>query len=72
MEVYAVSHCNLSLYSTLQKCMQCVTDMIIFLVAVESIFMNPQSAVMHRNTRQSLESDYPAFKVLPPGRIHRL
>jgi len=58
MEFYTVSRCNLSLYSTLQIWMQCVTDLIIFLVAVKSIFKNPNSALLYRYSRQSLELEY--------------
>jgi hypothetical protein len=67
MEVSAVSRWNLSLYSSQQICMQCLTDLIIILVAVESIFKNPQSALMYRYFRQSLKSDYPGFEFLPPS-----
>jgi len=52
--------------------MQCLTDLIIILVAVESIFKNPQSALLYRYFWQSLESDYPAFEFLPPCLIHNL
>jgi len=72
MEFYAVSRCNLSLYSTSQLCMQCLTDLIIFLVAVESIFKNPHSALLYCYFRQSLKSKYLAFHFLPPCRIHNL
>jgi len=72
MQFYVVSHCNLSLYSTSQICMQCLTDLIIFLVAVESIFKNPHSALLYRYFRQSLESKYLAFQFLPRCRIHNL
>jgi hypothetical protein len=70
--VYAVSRCNLSLYSTSQICMQCLTDLIIFLVAVQSIFKNPHSALLYRYFRQSLESEYPAFQFRPPCWIHNV
>jgi len=53
MEVYAVSRCNLSLYSTSQICMQCLTDLAIFLVAIESIFRNPQYVLRYRYFWQS-------------------
>jgi hypothetical protein len=36
--------------------MQCLTDLIIFLVVVESIFKNAQSALLYRYFRQALES----------------
>jgi len=52
--------------------MQCLTDLIIFLVAVESIFKNLHSALLYHYFRQSLESEYPAFQFLPPCRIHNL
>jgi len=70
MEVYAVSCCNLSFYSSSQICMQCLTDQIIFLVAVESIFKNPQSALLYRYFRQSLDSNNPPSSLLPPCWIH--
>ena len=37
MEFYAVSRCILSFYSPSEICMQCLTDLIVVLVAVESI-----------------------------------
>jgi len=52
--------------------MQCLTDLILILVAVESIFKEPQSALLYRDFRQSLGSDYPAFEFLPPCMIHYL
>jgi len=51
---------------TSQICMQCLTDLIFSLVAVESIIKNPQSALLYRYFRQSFESDYLAVKFLPP------
>jgi hypothetical protein len=69
MEFYAVSCCNLSLYSTSQLFMQCLTDLIIFVVAVESIFKNPHSALLYRYFRQSLESECPAYEYLVPCQI---
>jgi len=72
MEFYAVNCCNLSLYSTSQICMQCLTDLFIFLVAVESIFKNPQLSLLYRYFRQSLESEYPASWFLPPCPIQNL
>jgi len=72
MEFHTVSRCNLSLYSTSQLCMPCLTDLIIFFVAVESIFKNPQSALLYRYVRQSRESEYPASLFLPPYRILNL
>jgi len=72
MEFYAVSCCNLSLYSTSQICMQCLTDLIIFLGAVESIFKNPHSALLYHYFRQSLKLEDPAFQFLPPYRIHNV
>jgi len=38
--------------------MQFLTDLIIFLVAEESIFKNPQSALLYRFFRQTFESYY--------------
>jgi len=52
--------------------MQCLTDLIIILVAVVSIFRNLQSALLYRYYRQSLESDYPVFEFLPLCLIHNL
>jgi len=52
--------------------MQCVTDLIFSLVAVESIFKNLQSALLHRFFWQSFESDYPAVQFLRPCRIQNL
>jgi hypothetical protein len=52
--------------------MQCLTDLIIFHVAVESIFNNPLSALVYRDFWQYLESDYPAFQFLPPFLTHNL
>ena len=72
MEFYGVSRCNLSMYSTSQVCMQCPTDLSIVLVAVESIFKNPQSAVLYRHFLQSLESEYPASYFSQPCRIKNL
>jgi len=72
MEFYAVSRWNLSLYSTSQLCMQCLTDLTIFLVAVESIFRNLQSALLYCYFRQSLESEYTASSFLPPSRKQNL
>jgi len=72
MKFYAVSRCNLSMYSTSQICMQCLIDVIILPVAVESIFQNPQSALLYRYFQQSLKWDYPASKYLPPCRIQNL
>jgi len=57
---------NMSLYTTSQISMHCLTELIVLLVAVESIYMEPQSAVLARYFWQSLESDFPAFKSLPP------
>jgi hypothetical protein len=45
--------------------MQYLTDLIIFLLAVESIFKILQSALLYLYFRQSLESDYPAFEFSP-------
>jgi hypothetical protein len=59
-EVLAVSRCNPFLYSTSQICMQWYTDLIIFLLAAESILKNPQSALLDSYFQQSFESDYPA------------
>ena len=67
-----VSHCNLSMYSTSQKCMQCLTNLIIFLVAVESVCKNLQSALLYRYFRQVLGLKYPASKFLPPCPIWNL
>jgi len=44
-------------------CMQCVTNLIIFHVAVESILKNPQSALLYRHFLQSLESEYPVYAI---------
>jgi len=70
MEVYPVSRCNLSLYSTTKICIQCLTDQIIFSVAVESIFKNPLSALLFRYFQHSLESDNPV-SVLATDRVTR-
>jgi len=56
-----VSLFNMSLYTTSHICMHCLTDLIFLLVAVESIFDNPQSALLYRDFRQYFELDYPAF-----------
>jgi hypothetical protein len=61
MEVYAVRRSNLSLCATSQICMQSLTDRISILLAVKSIFKNPQSALLYSCCRQSLALDYPAF-----------
>jgi len=53
----AVSPCNLTLYTTSQICMQCLTFPIYLLVEVESIFQNLQSALMYQYIWQSFESD---------------
>jgi len=68
----AVSPCNLTLYTTSQICMQCLTVLIYLLVAVESMSKNPQSALQYQYMWQSFESDYPAFWFLPPSRIENL
>jgi hypothetical protein len=60
IEVYTVSRGNLSVYSTSEISVQCLTDLNMFFVAVESMFERPQSALLHRYFRLSLESDYPA------------
>jgi len=61
IESYAVSLFEMSLYTTWQICMQCLTDLIFMLVAAESIFKNPQSALLYCYLRQAFESDYPDF-----------
>ena len=61
IKFYAVSLCNLTLYTTPQLCMHCLTDLIFSLVTVESIFKNAQSDLLYRYFRQSSVSDYPAF-----------
>jgi hypothetical protein len=43
MKVATFSRCNLSSYSISQICVQCLTDLIIFLVALESLIKNLQS-----------------------------
>jgi len=58
MEFYIVSHCTLLLDSTSQIGMQCLTDLIIFLVAVDSIFKHPESALLYGYFRQSIGSEY--------------
>jgi len=40
--------------------MQSLTDLIVLLVAVESIFKNPHGALLSRNYQQSLELNHPA------------
>jgi hypothetical protein len=40
-----------------------LTDLIFTLIAVESIFKNPKSALLDRYFRHSLESDYPDFEI---------
>ena len=72
IESYAVSLSNMSLYSTSQICMQCPTDLIFLLVAVESIFKDPRSALLYRYRRQAFESDYPDFKFLRSCLIQNL
>jgi len=52
--------------------MQCLTDLIISVEAVESIFKNPQSALLYCYIRQSFEADQPAVWLLPPCRIQNL
>ena len=52
--------------------MQCLTDLIFLLVAVESIFKDPHSTLLDHDLRQSLESGYPASSFLPPCRIQNL
>jgi len=46
--------------------MRCLTDLMFLLVAVESIFKNPQSTLLYCDCWQSFESDYPAFEFLLP------
>jgi hypothetical protein len=43
--------------------MQCLTDMSIFLVAVDSTFKNPQPVLLYRYFRLSLESEYHDFPI---------
>jgi len=69
MLFHAVSRCYLSLYSTSQLCMHCLTDLIIFISVLESIFKNPQSALLYCYFRQSLKAEYPASYFLPPFRV---
>jgi hypothetical protein len=52
--------------------MQCLTDLIFLLVAVETIFENPQSALLYRYFWQSLKSYYPVFSFLPRWQIKNL
>ena len=52
--------------------MQCLTDLIFLHVAVESIFTNPQSALVYHYIRQSFESEYPDFYFLRPCLIENL
>jgi hypothetical protein len=49
--------------------MQCLTDLIFFLVVVDSMFMNLQSALLYRYFRQCLKSDQQAFEFLQPCQI---
>ena len=67
-----VSLFNISLYTTSQICMQCLTDLILLLGAVESISKNPQSALLYRYLWQSFESDYPGVEFLRPCQIQNL
>jgi len=52
--------------------MQCLTDLIVSLVAVEPIFKNPQSALLYPYFRLSFESDYLAVKFQLPCWIQKL
>ena len=72
IQSYVVSLFDKRLYSTSQISMQCLTDLIFSLVVVESIIMNPRSAVLYHYLRQSFESHYQAFYCLPPCRIRNL
>jgi len=72
IDFYAVSLCNLSFYTTSQLCMQCLTDLIVLHVVVESIFKNPQSDLQYHYFRQSLETDHPVFSLKPPCQIQNL
>jgi len=67
-----VSLCNLTLYTTTQLCMQCLTHLIFLLGAVGSLLNNWQSALLDRDFWQSFMSDYPAFLLLPPCQIRNL
>jgi len=62
----------MSLYTSSQICMHCLTDPIFLLVAVVSIIKNLQSALLYRDFRQSFESDYHAFSFLQPCCIQNL
>jgi hypothetical protein len=72
MVFYVVSRCNVSWYLTLKLCMQCLNDLIILLVGVESIFKNQQSAIWDSYFRQSLKSEYSPSKFLPACLIQTL
>jgi len=72
IEFFAVSLCNLTLYTTSQLCMQCLKDPILWLVAVQWIIRNAQSALLYWYFRLSIESDHPAVWLLPPCQIQNL
>ena len=72
IEFYAVSLCNLTLYTTSEICMQCLTDLIVSLVVLDLIFRNRLSALVYYYFRQSFESDYLAVYFLPRCRIQNL
>jgi len=60
------------LYTTLQICIQCLTDLIFLLVDVKSILKTPQSALLYHYLGQSFESDYPDLWFLHPCLIMNL
>jgi hypothetical protein len=68
MEFYAVILYNLSLCSTTHLCMQWLCDLIIVLVAVESIMDNPQSPLKYCYMQLAPYSDYATSYFLPPCR----
>jgi len=51
----------LSLYTTSQICVQCLTDLIFLLVALQSTFKNHHSALLKGYFWQSFELEYPAL-----------
>jgi len=72
LQFYTVSPCILSLHTTSQIRKQCLTDLNILFVVVESIFKIQESAVLYCYFRQSLELDNPAFSFKTPCHIHNL
>ena len=66
IESYTVSLFNMPLYCTSKIWMQCLTDLIVLRLAVESIFRNEQFAVLCRYLRHSFESDSPPLQFLLP------